>query len=287
MRIRTWLLAVVLIGALGLAGCLDRGGPAPTAVVPPATDTPFVPPPPTATEPPAVDTPTVEPTPEPTDTPEAPSPTPTAEASPTPEAPATPDPNERVGEVVFEDRLDGSSQWFWTFSDEVASFGITEGRLRATMAQPNAGWRFSISRDTLRIGNQQVRITALPAACNDNDEYGLMFRGSVDDDNNYSAYLFRLRCGGAARVDLMAGTGMMTLVDWTPSPAIQTGAPAQNTLLVWAAGDQFRFYVNDEYLFSAQDAALTEGFYGVYLYDRTTGGMTVNFENLVARSVGP
>ena len=30
--------------------------------------------------------------------------------------------------------------------------------------------------------------------------------------------------------------------DWTPSPAIKTGAPADNTLLVWAGGSEFRFY---------------------------------------------
>jgi hypothetical protein len=57
--------------------------------------------------------------------------------------------------------------------------------------------------------------------------------------------------------------------------------------MVWMRGGEFRFYVNDEYLFSAQDTTLTEGFFGLYLYDRTAGGMTVYFEDLVARGVTP
>jgi hypothetical protein len=55
--------------------------------------------------------------------------------------------------------------------------------------------------------------------------------------------------------------------------------------MVWAAGDQMRFYVNDEYLFSAQDATLTEGFHGFYLYDQTNGNMSVSWKNLEARIV--
>jgi hypothetical protein len=288
MKLRGLTVIWLLVAAMLLSGCLGRatpGTPAPTAAIVAATATPA-----------PQDTPTVAPVP---DTPLPPAtatqpamveasatPSPIPE-SPTPQPPATPDPDQGVGDVVFQDPLNGTSQWFWGFRDDVATFGITEGRLRAQMSQANTGWRFSISRDTVRVGNQQVRITANPSACAENDEYGLMFRAGVDDDGNYSMYLFRLRCGGGARFDLVAGTGMMTVVDWTASPAIQTGQGAENTLMVWMAGSQFRFYVNDQYLFSAQDASLAEGFYAVYVYDRTAGGLTVDFTDLVARSVPP
>jgi hypothetical protein len=38
-------------------------------------------------------------------------------------------------------------------------------------------------------------------------------------------------------------------------------------------------------LFSAQDSTLASGYYGIYLADRTAGGLTVNFDNLLAHTV--
>jgi hypothetical protein len=133
-----------------------------------------------------------------------------------------------------------------------------------------------------------VRVNAHTVACGDNDEYGLMFQVQTETDKPelYDAYLFKLRCSGAARVDLVQGTTSTPLVDWTPSAAIKTGAGADNSLLVWAAGGEYRFYVNDQYLFTAHDTTLGAGFYGMYLYDRTAGGLTVLFDSLVAREIG-
>ena len=202
--------------------------------------------------------------------------------------PATPDPNQGVtGSVLFEDKLAGTSGWFWTFSDEVATFGVVDGTLKGVMKVANSGWRFTISPDTLRINRQQVQVHAHTVACGDNDEYGLMFQVKPETDKPelYDAYLFKLRCSGAARVDLVQGTQSTPLVDWTPSAAIKTGAGADNTLLVWASGGEYRFYVNDQYLFSANDTTLEAGFYGIYLYDRTAGGLTVTFDSLAARAI--
>ena len=213
------------------------------------------------------------------------------EVSPTPTTgtpvAATPDPNEAVGDIVYQDPLDGTGTWFWTFADDTAVFGIDAQtqQLKGTMLKAGAGWRFTVSPDTLRIGNQQVRVTVHPNTCADNDEYGLMFRGSVDAEFNYSMYLFTVRCSGQARFLLIRGTETTVLADWTAAPALHPGAPADNTLLVWMAGDEFRFYANDQYLFTARDSALTDGFYGLYMYDRTAGGETIYYEDLIARAV--
>ena len=68
--------------------------------------------------------------------------------------------------------------------------------------------------------------------------------------------------------------------------AIHGGAGAENSLTVWMQGGEFRFYANGQYLFAAQDSALEAGYYGFYLFDRTGGGLSVNFDDLVAREVG-
>ena len=265
----------------------------PTVVLPtaaPATDTAVAPavtatvaPPATATSAPATETATPE------SATATPSPSPTPITAPTDAVPATPDPNEGVGDIVYQDPLDGSSTWFWTFTDDVATFGVADGMVRGIMSQPNSGWRFTISPTSLRQGDQQLTLTTHTVACGDNDEYGVMFRlaETADPVSPFDGYLFKLRCSGAARFDRIQGTTATTLVDWTPSSAIVTGAPADNTLTVWARGPEMRFYVNDQYLFSAQDATLTTGFYGLYLYDRSAGGLTVNFEDLIVRAVAP
>ena len=38
-------------------------------------------------------------------------------------------------------------------------------------------------------------------------------------------------------------------------------------------------------VFSAQDATFAAGTYGFYVDDQTSGGLTVNFEDLSARSI--
>ena len=261
--------------AAGTATALAQAGttntPLPTAP-PAASETPFTTPTTAAT---ATGAPSLTPSPI------------AIEVSPTPNVPATPDPNEAVGDIVYQDPLDGTGTWFWTFADDTAVFGIDAQtqQLKGTMLKAGAGWRFTVSPDTLRIGNQQVRVTVHPNTCADNDEYGLMFRGSVDAEFNYSMYLFTVRCSGQARFLLIRGTETTVLADWTAAPALHPGAPADNTLLVWMAGDEFRFYANDQYLFTARDSALTDGFYGLYMYDRTAGGETIYYEDLIARAV--
>jgi hypothetical protein len=280
--------------ALTLAACGARTTPTvvlPTAEPPTSTAAVVptdVPPAATNTALPATATTAPSATPEATATA---SPSPSPIAPPTETVPATPDPNEGVGDTVYQDPLDGSSTWFWTFDDDVANFGVVDGRVRGVMAQANSGWRFTISPTTLRVGDQQLKLSTHTVACADNDEYGVLFRmvesTATDSPSPYDGYLFKLRCGGAARLDLIQGTTTAALVDWMPSSAIHSGAAADNALTVWARGGEMRFYANDQYLFSAQDTTLTTGFYGLYLYDRSAGGATVTYEDLAVRAVVP
>ena len=276
-------VSLLVIGTFLLAACGARAtAPSPTDV--PATNTPPV----VATVAPSATLPAPTAVP-PTEVPATATTEPTAQPEvtviPATPIPSTPDPNEGVGSVVFEDSLNGQDGWGWSFSDEAATFGAAGDELQAVMNDPEAWWRFTIGPD-LELGDQQVQVTAHTVACGANDEYALMFRASeMAIASQYQAYVFKLRCNGAASLDRLEGTQTTTLVDWTASDAIRTGAPADNTLLVWMAGDEFRFYVNDQYLFSAQDATLDAGTFGFYVDDQTSGGLTVNFEDLTARGI--
>jgi len=268
-------------GALMLAAC---GSVSQTivATLPPATIAPTE----AASPTPQIVAPTVTPLPA-SPTPEPPTATPTEAATATPTIPPTPDPNQGVGDVVYSDKLNGASGWSWTFEDDAVKFGISREQSRLNgVAKRSGTWRFTISDDSVRVGDQQVRVTARAEVCAENDEYALLFRGRVDAATTaYSYYAFKLRCGGAARLERLDGPNTTVIVNWTTSPAIRAGAGQENTLLVWANKGEMRFYVNDQYLFSAQDTALAEGFYGFYLQDRTNGNMAVSWQNLEARSV--
>jgi len=275
--------------SLALSACLARGDrvtptqPAPTQPVPTITA-----PAPTA-EPTSEPTaePTLEPTAEPTTEPTAePTAMPTEPAEPT--ALPTPDPNEGVGEVIFEDFMNGESGWHWSFADEAVSFGVDTERevLAGVMTTSELWWRFTLGPDFVSAGDQQATVNARAVACEGADEYGLIFRGGERAAGGYDLYVFKLRCSGEARFEAVMDGHTTALVNWTASPALNIGAGAENSLTVWMRGGEFRFYANGQYLFSAQDDALEAGYYGFYLFDRTGGGLSVNFDDLVAREVG-
>ena len=195
---------------LFLAACqLNPTAPVltPTQTLPPVDATPS----------PVRPTATLTPPSAPTNTPEA--------AAPTPAVTPTPDPNLGVGDVVYEDKMDFSSGWDWAFEDAAAMFSIAGEQLNAVMKQANVGPRFSVW-DDLRVGDQQLRVTARANLCYERDEYGVMFRFTLTASSNYNGYIFKLNCGGAARVEFTRDEQITVLVDWTPSAAIVPGAPA-------------------------------------------------------------
>lgn len=272
--------------ALGLmlVACNAKPTVAPATSLPPAATATAIPEQPTAA---ATAAPTVAVKPTATPAP----PTPTAAPTNTPaftstptEAP-TPDPNLGVGDVAYEDKFDGKSGWLWTYQEnDVVAFSAAGGKLNAVMKVGNSFPRISGGKPELKLGDQQLRVTATTNLCYAKDEYGVMFRVNPDITDGY---LFELSCEGKARVELLRNYQPTVLVDWTASAAIVPNAPAENTLMVWAAKDQFHFYVNDKYLFSASDKTFADGTLGFYIYDRTNGGESVSFSNLTVKTVTP
>lgn len=216
---------------------------------------------------------------------QAPTPVPATRAAS--QAAPTPDPNERVGGLLYQDLLDGSSRWNWGFQDEAAAFGLEDGHLKAVASQSGAYWRFTLGPDTLTTSDQQVTVAAHTVACGPSDAFGLVFRAApqADTDGQFNLYAFEVNCGGQARFESLSGSHATPLVGWTNTTALNIGPGADNTLQVWMAGGEFRFYANGRYLFSAHDERLAAGTYGFYLQAGAQPGLTVNFDNLMARSV--
>jgi hypothetical protein len=262
------------LGALALAACQlnpatnpppTSAPPEPTATAIPPSATPVIPA--TVTLPPATATATPEPT-----------------ATATPAATATPDPNLGVGATIYEDKFN-AARWGWFYQDDAAQFSLANGQLNAVATRGDGAWRISSGPDFISAGDQQLRVIARPNLCYERDEYGVFFRGVLDSNNNFNGYLFKLNCAGQMRVELLQESQTSVLVDWTAAPSALAGAPAENSLMVWAAKDQLHFYVNDKYVVSLTDRAFAEGNFGLYIRDRTNGGASVSFADLTVKQV--
>lgn len=255
---------------LGLVGAAcARVSPTATPLPPTSTPTIIVVP----TLPPATLVPTLAASPTPLP--------PTSVFTPEPTPPPTPDPNLGVGEVVYEDNFDGAN-WGWFYTDNIATFSLANGRLNAVGKVANS-WRMTSGPTDLQLTDQQIRVTAYANLCYTTDEYGVAFRYNPDAN---TGYVFKFSCEGRARLEKVEGQQQPgVVVEWQAYPPIVAGAPAENALLIWAAGDQFHFYANDKYLFSATDKTFTSGSIAFYIRDRNAGGASVSFAGLAIKSV--
>ena len=237
MKTKIW--AATALAGLAIVAC--QGAPAatedsPTSAIPtetqasPATETPLAVSASATPEPSPTGTFTVEPTH--TDTPVA---------TDTPAAPATPDPNQGVGDLIYDERFDGSLGWGWGYSDDVVAFTPKDGAVTAVTTQGDAGWRVTIGPGANWL-DQQITLTADVTACTESDEYGLLYRGALDDQTSIlNGYVFKVTCGGLASVEVLRDNQPSVLVEPTPAQANPTG---ENILTVWAARGEMRFYVN-------------------------------------------
>jgi hypothetical protein len=225
------------------------------------------------------------PTPSPT---EQPTPTATVQFSPTNTVVATPDPNQGLGSLRFEDSFDGSSGWGWGYQEEgVVTFKRDNSTVLAKFEVKNEGWRISLGPDAFTAGDQQVQLTARAEVCGQQDEWGLLFRGAYTTNDQFNGYLFELNCAGQVKVDRLENNQSTTLLGWTSVPGVETGAGGENTLMVWAGKDELRFYVNGIYVGSVTESTYPSGQYGIYVQDRTNGNAQFRFINLRVYAVTP
>jgi hypothetical protein len=250
------LLAALLLGLLlaGLAGCQPLATP--------------LPPLPTATPLPPTITPTGTPVwfpPTATHTPWAPV---TVELTPTMEV------QPQFGDLLFRDDFSDDSLW----SLGRSAFGSAAlGKNELTLAGKQTRRYISSLRAGPQLGDFYAEITASPSICRGLDEYGLLLRAS----SNEQFYRFALTCDGQVRVDKYFNGRASAPQPLTFHGAVPPGAPSSSRLGVSAAGREFHFYVNGEYVFSVSDPSILSGSLGVFARPAGEDPMTVNFSELV------
>lgn len=276
----TWPVAVA--AAIVLAGCQVLPEQAST---PTAEDTPVPTASSRATEAlvsPATETPQTTPTVRPRAATSTALPTETATATPTPLPAETPDPNARVGDTLLEETFSGGTGWGWGYRDDTVTIAAERGVVRAQVQEGDSGWRVSLGPDIAFI-DQQSTLTIANTVCEDADEVGLAFRAGLDEANGkLNGYVFKITCGGKFGVDVVRGSQPSTLVGWTPSEAIRSD---ENALRVWVSRGEMNFFINDQFVGAIRDNTYTEGRLGLYVRDRSGGGLDVAFTELIVRLI--
>jgi hypothetical protein len=246
------VLALVLFtGSLLLSGCL----PDANTRTPMPSDTPA---PPTATTTPTIVWFPATRTPTPFLTPVI---TPTLEAS------------SLVGELLL--REDFSSGEAWPLARTAGSsiaLGVNE--LTLALSTPR-GYLYALRKEPL-LDDFYMEVTASPAICRGEDEYGLLLRVSP----GLEFYRFSLSCNGQIRLDKYFQGRASSPQPWIYSGQVPPGAPSQSRLGVAARGREMVFFINGEQQFTLSDPSLASGAIGFFIRAAGEEAMTISFSNL-------
>ena len=300
-RILPFFLIITLI-----TGCqLPSGGPSVSVSTPTMTDnematkvaqilTSMPSPTPQATQQPPTKTPTATeslPAEEPTATPQpSNTPEPTAEeqgAEPSPTSTVSPeitgDPNDPLtylGKAAWEDTLDKGTNW--VIDEDPFSIGkIDNGHLVMTGKQPLSAWRLA---GTDSLTNVYLEALMKMDKCSGKDSQGLMFRVPVLHDAN-RGYLFGITCDGHYFLNKFDGKvgkfgEMTTLINFTPSTAIKTGANEVNRIGVLMKDKTLTLFINGIGVAEKTDASFTKGYFGIFVKPTSTIPLTTKLDKI-------
>lgn len=228
----------------------------------------------TAPTPPPVDT--VLPTETPTIVWFPPTDTPTA--APTLAPTATPNELPGVTDVIFSDDFSDPSHWQISTSAQAAS--IIEGnRLILVVRAPGAS--IMSLRDEPLLRNFYAEATARTSLCGGTDDYGMVFRTASGVDY----YRFALACDGTVRVDRVRSGQTSFMQPAVPSGDSPPGSPGEVRMSVWAVDNEFRFFLNGRYQFTAYDPLFKTGTLGFFARSNGENDVSVSFSDLVVSEV--
>lgn len=205
---------------------------------------------------------------------------PTATYTPYPTQVITPTLNflEGIGGILLED--DFSTADMWTLSSK-SDGGVALSKNELTIAiKENKAYFFSIREEPV-LSDFYLEINASPNLCKGTDEYGLLLR--VTDTGDY--YRFSLSCDSQVRLDRVIGSTASSPQPWLLSGDVPPGAPSISRLGVRAEGNEMRFFVNGQHQFTVVDPLLPKGRIGVFARSTGANAVTINFSNLVIRSL--
>jgi hypothetical protein len=205
---------------------------------------------------------------------------PTATFTPYPTPMITPTPNllEGIGEILLEDEFSTADMWSLTSTTEG---GVALSKNELTIAiKGSKAYFFSVRQEPI-LTDFYAEITANPNLCKGADEYGLLLR--VSETGDY--YRFSLSCDSQVRLDRVIGSTASSPQPWLLSGDVPPGAPSISRLSVRAEGSEMLFFVNGQHQFTVVDPMLASGRIGIFARSTGANAVTINFSNLVIRTL--
>lgn len=187
--------------------------------------------------------------------------------------PPTPTLSLFLGSEVLNDQFDQSA--FWPTRSDWNGNAVF-GKNSFTLAVTGDKGTLSSIRTQPSFTDFYAEIYVDVSLCRGGDSYGLLLRA---DGEGYN-YRWVINCDGRTRIERLRGGGPLPLTDWVYSGAIRPGAPKTQTLGVWMAGNEMRFYADGTEVFSASDTLYKEGAIGFFARAEGNSPVTVSFFNL-------
>jgi len=195
--------------------------------------------------------------------------TPTVEPTATPLPTATPT---MEGLLFYDDFSDLASGWK-TYTEKYGEVQYEEGTLALVAKGPDG--EAAATLPGVQVQDFALSFEARIMSDPGDWAYGVLFRYAPGGN----AYIFTLTADGWYAVDEFVDMEPVTLVDDTPSEAIETSGT--NRIQIHADGPTLMFYVNDEQLAEVTDAQVREGPIELWAYVHPEQEVKVAFDNVV------
>lgn len=220
----------------------------------------------TATQPMATDTPTITSSPTASISVTATDVVSTTITSP---APAS-DPRTQLGKPAWEDKFKNGRNWA-IFDDDHVEMKFSDDQLFMSALRTDRWLSWIVTWPV--VSQVYIEMTAQPEKCSGLDQYGFLALAPTPNEG----YVYGFSCDGRYALRLWDGEKMKTLVDWTTSPFILSGANQKNRLGFMAKDGKISLYANGNLLTEIEDDEYQEGAFGPFIGAAQTAGFTVHF----------
>lgn len=205
-------------------------------------------------------------------------PTDTPTAAPTLAPTATLNELPGVTDIIFTDDFSDPSHWQTSNSAQAAAL-VQDSRLTLVVREP--GISIMTLRNEPLLRNFYAEVTARTSLCSGQDDYGILFRTASGMDY----YRYALACDGTARVDRVRTGTSSPMQPAVPSGDAPPGSPGEVRMGVWAVDNEFRFFLNGRYQFTAYDPLFGKGTLGFFARSGGEKDVSVSFSDLVVSEV--